>query len=264
MSRHEAIKFVFVRSIGNFLLLMSLYGVVMTFGPVVYHEVQFRVAQARGVTFAVQAPSIKNVIPGDSGISKRSNENVPVVTETVRDSGHGQNDDTFQAGPNFAAILAGAKEQVIVPKDTQFSIVIPKLGASAKVFPNVDPNNDAEFKPVLQQGVAHAKGTVFPGMTGNSYLFAHSADNFWDVGRYNAIFYLLKNLQKDDEIIIFFEQERYDYVVTETFIAEASDVSLLLGQNNNGREQLILQTCWPPGTTLKRQFVIAVPKSSQR
>jgi hypothetical protein len=40
-------------------------------------------------------------------------------------------------------------------------------------------------------GVAHAKGTVFPHK-GNIYLFAHSTDNWWNVGRYNAVFYLLK------------------------------------------------------------------------
>jgi sortase A len=128
------------------------------------------------------------------------------------------------------------------------------------VFPNVDPGNPDEFKPVLQQGVAHAKGTVFPGMVGNTYLFAHSADNWWDVGRYNAVFYLLKNLQKGDEVIVFFEDQRYDYVVSESFIAESSDVSLL--NNHKTTEQLVLQTCWPPGTTLKRQFVVAVPKQN--
>src|SRR5438132_1027411 len=87
---------------------------------------------------------------------------------------------------------------------------------SGKIYPNVDPANPDAFLPILKQGVAHAKGTVFPGMQGNIYLFAHSADNWWDVGRYNAVFYLLKDLQKGDEVVIFFENVRYEYVVTET------------------------------------------------
>ncbi|MBI3282683.1 hypothetical protein HYZ70_01240 [Candidatus Curtissbacteria bacterium] len=31
------------------------------------------------------------------------------------------------------------------------------------------------------------------------YLFAHSTDNFWDAGRYNAVFYLIKNLVRGEE-----------------------------------------------------------------
>jgi sortase A len=232
MSRKEAIKFVFVRSIGNFLLLMSLYGVAMTFGPVLYQEIQFKIVQARGVAY------------------------------TVASSPESQPEALTAETPDFADAIAGSKEQILVPKDTRFSIVIPKLGASAKVFPNVDPNNPDEFKPILLQGVAHAKGSVFPGMIGNTYLFAHSADNWWDVGRYNAIFYLLKNLSKGDEIVIFFEDQRYEYVVSDSYIAEASDVSLLMGEKTNGQQQLVLQTCWPPGTTLQRQFIIAVPKTA--
>lgn len=235
MTRSEKIHFVIVRSIGNFLLLFALYGVGATFGPVLYHELQFRLLQARGVEFAV-----------DTGTKPEQR----IKTEDKADAS--------SSGPGFAEILAGKKEYVLTPKDTQFSILIPKLGASAKVFPNVDPGNPQEFLPVLQYGVAHAKGTVFPGMQGNTYLFAHSTDNWWNVGRYNALFYLLKDLAPGDEIIVFFEDRRYNYVVDRSFIAEPTDVSFLT--NESGPEQLILQTCWPPGTTWKRLFVVAIPK----
>jgi LPXTG-site transpeptidase (sortase) family protein len=240
MSRKEAIQFVLVRSLGNFLFLMSIYGVIATFGPALYFEVQYRIIQARGVKFAVSTQNKSTVSASDSVVPKQS------LPE-----------------PNFAEILAGSKEQILVPKDTQFSIVIPKIGASAKVFPNVNASDPNEFLPVLKKGVAHASGTVFPGMQGNTYLFAHSTDNWWDVGRYNAVFYLLKDLQKGDEVVVFFEDRRYEYVVSETFISEASDVSLLASAKTQGKEQLILQTCWPPGTTLKRQFVIATPKRNR-
>jgi sortase A len=114
--------------------------------------------------------------------------------------------------------------------------------------------------PILQRGVAHALGTVFPGMSGNIYLFAHSTDNFWNVGRYNAIFYLLKNLVPGDEIVIFYQDKRYDYRVVETRVVEASDVSYITKSQEGQQETLILQTCWPPGTTWKRFLVIATPK----
>ncbi len=137
--------------------------------------------------------------------------------------------------------------------------MIPKLGANAKVFPNVDSSNQNEFLPLLQKGVAHAKGTDFPGMQGNIYLFAHSTDNFWDVGRYNAIFYLLKDLSKGDDVVLFFGNRRYNYKVVESRIVDSSDISYLT-KSQEGEETLILQTCWPPGTTWKRLLVFAKRK----
>lgn len=234
MPHSEATKFIILRTIGNFLLLFSIYGVVATFGPSLIAETQFRIAQARGVTFSVGSP------------------------EAVKAPGRRPID--FQ-GPSFADILSGSTDQVIVPPNANFSIIIPKIGASAAVIPNVDPDNEKEFLPALAKGVAHAKGTVFPGLPGNIYLFAHSTDNWWNVGRYNAIFYLLKDIKPGDEIIVFFEGRRYNYVVDHTVIGDPSEVSYLVNSQKSGEEQLILQTCWPPGTTWKRLFVIAKPKA---
>ena len=50
MHRSEAIRFIILRSVGNFLLLFSLYGVVATFGPSLIVEAQFRIAQVRGMS----------------------------------------------------------------------------------------------------------------------------------------------------------------------------------------------------------------------
>jgi sortase A len=160
---------------------------------------------------------------------------------------------------SFSSILNNQKQRILIPKDALFSILIPKIGASAKIAANVDPTNEKEFKTVLEHSIAHAKGTVFPGIPGNTYLFAHSTDNFWNVGRYNAVFYLLKDLELGDEVIVFFENKRFNYTVTNKYITDPSEVSLLV--NSRGKEeQLILQTCWPPGTTWKRLFIVAQPK----
>lgn len=227
MSKREKIRFVILRSIGNFLVLFSLYGVGATFGPVLVYEVKYQIIKMRDIKYTVEV-------------------NTSSAVQTT--------------APGFGEALIGAKQQILVPPDTQFSIVIPKIGATSKVYPNVDPTNENEFLPLLQTGVAHAKGTVFPGFEGNTYIFAHSTDNFWNVGRYNAVFYLLKELQKGDEIVIFFEGRRYNYVVDRIEIKDAEDVELLVNSQRTGIQQLILQTCWPPGTTWKRLFVIATPQ----
>ncbi|HSD98550.1 MAG TPA: sortase [Patescibacteria group bacterium] len=150
-------------------------------------------------------------------------------------------------------------QKVLIPPDTYFSIVIPKIGASSRVIINVDPTNEKEYLAALQKGVAHAKGTVFPGMNGISFYFSHSTDSFWDVGRYNAIFYLLKDMQIGDDIYIYFKNYRYNYKVTQTEILDPSDVSLLVNAQKVQDQEVVLQTCWPPGTTWKRFIVIAKP-----
>ncbi|MDP3987626.1 MAG: sortase [Candidatus Levybacteria bacterium] len=236
MQRSEIIRFLILRTIGNFLLLFAIFGVLATFGPSLYYEAQFKIVQARGIQYKVVDPA---VLTNDSG------QSTP-LGELLRK----------QKGQGFTTVLAGPKEQILIPKDTDFSVLIPKIGINSKVFPNVDASNQNDFLPLLQKGVAHAQGTVFPGMPGNIYLFAHSTDNFWDVGRYNAVFYLLKDLSIGDSIVVFFEDRRYNYTVSEVRIVDASDISYIV-KAQEGEETLILQTCWPPGTTWKRLLVFA-------
>jgi LPXTG-site transpeptidase (sortase) family protein len=141
--------------------------------------------------------------------------------------------------------------------DTSFSIVIPKIDAKAKIIPNVDPANEAQYKAALKKGVGHAAGTKFPGENGPIFLFAHSANTQTDIIQYNAVFYLLKELEEKDQIIIFFTGQKYIYQVTEQFVTTADDIQWLTHQDN--QEKLVLQTCWPPGTTQKRLIVVAKP-----
>jgi len=238
MTTKDKVRFLVVRTLGNFLVLFAIFGVLATFGPALYYEVQFRIIQIRGVHFSVDSQVAQlNKVP-----------EIPEIQKPVR-----------KLSLSLGDVLSGPTEQILTPIDPMFSILIPKIGANAKIFPNVDPSNPDVFLPILQKGVAHAAGTYFPGQKGNIYLFAHSTDNFWDVGRYNAIFYLLKDLQKDDEIVIFSQDVRHNYKVTKTEITSPSDVSYIVNAQT-GKELLILQTCWPPGTTWQRLLVFAEPK----
>jgi LPXTG-site transpeptidase (sortase) family protein len=245
MKRSEIIRFLILRTVGNFLVLFAIFGIIATFGPALYYEFNFRIAQARGVRYVVSSNIQLPKAPAEGKTRQgRQNQVQPSSAGTA----------------SFADVLGGPKEQILVPKDTDFSILIPKIGASSKIFPNVDPSNENQFLPILMQGVAHAAGSVFPGMNGNIYLFAHSTDNFWDVGRYNAVFYLLKDLTKGDDVVIFYKNQRYNYVVQKTQIVSPSDVSYLVDSQKQDKQQLILQTCWPPGTTFQRLLVFAGPK----
>lgn len=144
------------------------------------------------------------------------------------------------------------------PKDTQFGIVVPKIKANSKVIVNVDPGNKTEYMAALRTGVAHAKGTDFPGGKDNIYLFAHSTDFDFNVFSFNAIFYLLHNLEAGDEVTLYYLGRRYNYYVYDKKIVYGSDVEYLT--KKYGESVLTLQTCWPPGTTLQRLLVFAKPK----
>lgn len=160
----------------------------------------------------------------------------------------------------FGELIAQKLEnQVSVAPDAFFSIVIPKIQARSKVIANVDAGSKRDYLAALKRGVAHAAGTGLPGIDSQVnrtiVLFAHSTDAPWNMARYNAVFYLLDKLEPGDRIQIYFQGVRHDYAVEELRVVGAGDVSYFARQTQE--EILVLQTCYPPGTTWKRLLVVA-------
>lgn len=143
----------------------------------------------------------------------------------------------------------------IDPINTEFSLIVPKIGINAAVIPAVNPADPKEYKDALQKGVAHASTSYFPNEDGTVYLFSHSTNYDWFVKDLNAVFYLLKNLDQGDLIVVFYKGQRYTYKLTEKRIVAPSDISYLVP--NPGKKSLILQTCWPPGSTTERLLIFA-------
>jgi sortase A len=177
----------------------------------------------------------------------------PVIKEEVAFYLRGPTDEV-QIFSASATVPPDEEENIIVPESEEFGVIIPKIRANAPVIANVDPFNEDEYQYQLTRGVAHAKGTVLPGQTGNVFLFAHSAGNFYEANRYNAIFYLLNKLEKEDEIIVFHDREQYTYKVTETKVVNNDQVEYLTSRE--AKQTVTLMTCWPAGTTLQRLLVI--------
>lgn len=166
----------------------------------------------------------------------------------------------YFANENKEAVVVGdqtkaesEKKNVMVALDQDFGIVIPKIGANAPIIADVDPYNEDEYQYKLSKGVAHAKDTTYPGQNGNTFLFAHSAGNFYEANKYNAVFYLLNKMEEGDDIYIFHNRKKYKYEVTETKLVQADEVEYL--SNNDTEPTLTLMTCWPAGTTLQRLLV---------
>jgi LPXTG-site transpeptidase (sortase) family protein len=139
-------------------------------------------------------------------------------------------------------------------KHKEYGITIPKLYLDEPVVFNVDPNDKAAYTKALQQGIAHASSTSLPDASGIGYYFAHSSSP--ELRRqYNAIFYTLGKLEEGDEVFIWFEGEKHRYVVQRKEITTPNNVEFL--QTEYSEETIVLQTCWPVGTTQNRMLVFA-------
>lgn len=215
-----------IRFLGNGLFLAGIIGFIFMFGPLISAEVKYRVDKIKGI--------------------KRSVPNV-IVSSADRDSA------------NFGSLEAPA-ENSIIPVSTEYGIVIEKINANAKIVAGVNPASEKEYVKALSFGVAEALGSTLPGQPGNLYLFSHSTDAPWNIVRFNAVFYLLKELEAGDKVIVFYKNRRFDYVVFDKTVASPNDVSYLT--NLYDTPVLTLQTCDPPGTLLNRLIVRAKLVSS--
>jgi len=159
--------------------------------------------------------------------------------------------------------LTGPDGSVITPVDTEFGLVVPKIGINATVIPAVNPADPGEYEEALKQGVAHASTSYFPDENGTVYLFSHSTSYDWFVKDLNAVFYLVKNLETDDTIVLIYKGKEYAYRITDKKVVSPEAVSYLAP--SPGTRTLILQTCWPPGSTTERLLIFAdlVPSTSE-
>ena len=220
-------KILAIRTLGNFIVISSVLGIAFTFWPIITVFTKHTVDNIQGTKFE--------------------------ASQTA----------TSQPTETFGSLLGNSQSnpaQILIPKDPNFSIIVEKIGADATVVPNVDASSKTAYNEALRRGVAHALGTSFPGQPGVTYLFAHSTDTLFNVPRYNAIFYLLWDMKPRDKIVIFFNGKRHDYIVTETKITEPEDVSYFTLKTEE--QIMVLQTCYPPGTTWKRFLVVAKPVAS--
>jgi len=150
--------------------------------------------------------------------------------------------------------IKGNVKSEVEPVDSEFGLVIPKIGANAKVIPNVNAFDANSYQWALTKGVAHARGSALPGESGRVFIFSHSSVNFYEASRYNSIFYLINKLESGDEIKVYYKDRKYLYEVVDKRVVVAKEVDYLTGGKDG---ELVLMTCWPPGTSLKRLLIFA-------
>lgn len=219
-SKKTRILYGLMRGLGAGFVGFAVIGLLFTYGPVIKEEYLFRTGQKQDVRKSSRFVNYLDIAEAEKVI-RVQNE-----------------------AKNYGV-------------DSYFSLVIPKIGAKSQIIANVNASSEEEYLAALKEGVAHARGTYFPGQGKNIYLFSHSTDSPANITQYNAVFYVLRKLEEGDEIIVYFADKKYKYKVYEVFVAEADDVSWLT--KDQDEEVLFLQTCDPPGTTWNRLIVVAKP-----
>ena len=180
----------------------------------------------------------------------------PLIVQEIAYYSQGNNLPKVESGAQeISQVEEGSSAEVLVPKDEDFGIVIPKIRANSRIHADIDWQNEPLYQKALQTGVAQAEGTSTPNMVGNMFLFSHSGVDFYEAVRYNAEFYLLGKLEVGDEIDIFYKGQKYLYTVRESKTVNPDEVDYITKKGD--KKTLTLMTCWPAGTTYKRLIVIA-------
>jgi len=169
-----------------------------------------------------------------------------------------QTAEQAQSGP--ISLHPDGSQLPINPPDNR--IMIPKIGQNIPIK-EVDPKNlldqkwsglEEDIQEALKDGVVRYPGTALPGQNGNVFVTGHSSYYLWDPGRYKDVFALLHELAIGDTITVFYDENRFDYKVTEIKVVSPHEVDVLQQTND---KRITLMTCTPIGTAINRLVVIA-------
>lgn len=132
------------------------------------------------------------------------------------------------------------------------SIEIERIGITAPII--VPDGNDPAFKSELSQGVILYPSSVLPGEKGRTIILGHSAPLNWPKIRYDWIFNDLGKLSPKDKISISFNGRKYTYEVVKNYIIDRGGE---LPEGGADSSTLVLMSCWPAGSDIKRMAVEA-------
>jgi len=223
--------------------------------------------KASSADIARTMESSKIEVFADESINRISEEEVKAKEEKIREQLAQDNvavKDAFLSPKKLIPTTSNiALDVEVIPYENR--IIIPKLGKNVPLVDVPDyqgvsfDNLEDKFMKELEKGIIRYPGTAKPGEDGNSFIFGHSSNYPWMKGDYNDVFALLDKLVFGDEIIVYYNQQKYVYVIREKKVVKPGNVSVM--KREDGKKELSLMTCWPVGTTLNRLLVFAELKT---
>ncbi len=166
----------------------------------------------------------------------------------------------------FSDVFKGNEKEIeMVSDEASFdyyekanALEITKIEISAPLVFS-ESAEQGDMQKALDTGVVLFPDSVLPGEAGQTIILGHSAPTGWPKIKYDWVFSRLNELIEGDEIIVFFNNRKYVYVVTRKVFLEKGEE---LSQNGltNDKNILVLISCWPPGKDLRRIAVEAAIK----
>lgn len=141
------------------------------------------------------------------------------------------------------------------PKENRLEI--PKIKVSVPIIISDKKETKKKYlEQLLKKGVL-LYPKVSPGEKGKAIILGHSASSKWPDINYDHIFDNLNQLEKENEIIVHYNQEKYIYKVFDKriFLPKNEEQGLLIKEEKD-EPYLVLLTCWPPGKDYKRLAVL--------
>jgi LPXTG-site transpeptidase (sortase) family protein len=135
-----------------------------------------------------------------------------------------------------------------VYSEKENSVEIPLIGIAVPVV-ETEGESEQEYLRALDQGVVLFPDSVNPGEKGLVVLLGHSAPPGWPKIKHDWVFSEIDKLEKDDEIIFYFNKREYLYKVTEKIFLE---IGQEIPQYSSDESEIILLSCWPPGKNIRR------------
>lgn len=155
----------------------------------------------------------------------------------------------FSPKNKVSSSIQNPKKENIINKPNTISI--PKINIEAPII-FVNSTQPKDFLKPLKEGVTHYPSAL-PGESGRTIILGHSAPSGWPKINYDWVFSNLNKLERGDEVFIFFNNQKYRYLVKEKiFLRKGQDLP-----SQNSDSELILISCWPPGIDNKRIGVLA-------
>ncbi len=154
-----------------------------------------------------------------------------------------------QTQPLLADILSPPEAQ---SDSTYFAISMPSIDVKdLHITHPTDLSHNGLLAP-LQTGVGHLFS--YPGQNGKILVYGHSSSYPWDTSEFTKIFRKINKLSVGDKVYVNYHGTLYTYQVTFKQTVDAKDTS---AYNQEGKEELILYTCWPPDSIKQRYLVHA-------
>ena len=155
--------------------------------------------------------------------------------------------------------IEASKSEITFPYSEKNNIIeIPKINIEAPLVftENADYEN---LEKLLDSGVTHFPESVLPLEKGNTIMLGHSAPAGWPKIKHDWVFSKIIELEKGDEILIYFDNKKIIYYVTDKIFLEKGEEIPEKSEEGltNYENTLVLISCWPPGKDSKRIAVEA-------